>query len=92
MKIRNFSSAARGSISESKQVLEGLAENTDQQAQRLKDTLETFIPRAEQVIEQTIRRVFQDEKVPADEKIVFIFEPHTAIIRRGRVRSQSLAG
>ncbi len=28
--------------------------------------------------------MFQDEKVPADEKIVSIFEPHTAIIRRGK--------
>jgi IS5 family transposase len=46
--------------------------------------LETFIPRAEQVIDQTIRRVFQDEKVSADEKLVSIFEPHTAIIRRGK--------
>ncbi len=81
---RKLVKIAQQSVSQAKQVLEGLAENTDQQAQRLKDTLETFIPRAEQVIEQTIRRVFQDEKVPADEKIVSIFEPHTAIIRRGK--------
>ena len=72
------------SVSQAKQVLKALEENSDRQAERLKDTLETFIPRAELVIEQTIRRVFQDEKVPADEKIVSIFEPHTAIIRRGK--------
>jgi IS5 family transposase len=72
------------SVFQAKQVLEALEESNHPQAQRMKDTLETFIPRAEQVIEQTVRRVFQDEKVPADEKIVSIFEPHTAIIRRGK--------
>jgi IS5 family transposase len=72
------------SVSQAKQVLEALEENSHQQAQRLKKTLETFIPRAEQVIDQTIRRVFQNEKVPASEKIVSIFEPHTAIIQRGK--------
>jgi IS5 family transposase len=72
------------SVSQAKQVLKALEGNSHQQTQRLRDTLETFIPRAEQVIEQTVRRVFQDEKVPADEKIVSIFEPHTAIIRRGK--------
>lgn len=34
----------------------------------------------EQVIDQTKRRVFDGESVPADEKIVSIFEPHTDII------------
>lgn len=37
-----------------------------------------------QVIDQTERRVLRDEKVPATEKIVSIFEPHTEIIRRGK--------
>ena len=72
------------SVSQAKKVLEVLEELTDQQSQRLKDSLKTFIPRTEQVIEQTVRRVFQNEKVPAAEKIVSIFEPHTAIIRRGK--------
>lgn len=34
----------------------------------------------EQVIEQTTRRVIEGEKVPATEKIVSLFEPHTDII------------
>ena len=54
----------------------------EQAAGRLTETLETFIPRVEQALDQTVRRVFQDEKVPAQEKIVSLFEPHTAIIRR----------
>ncbi len=37
-----------------------------------------------QVIDQTQRRVFADEKVPAAEKVVSIFEEHTDIIVKGR--------
>lgn len=36
------------------------------------------------VIQQTVRRVMEGEKVPAREKLVSIFEPHTDIIRRGK--------
>jgi len=81
---RKLVKIAQQSVSQAKQVLEALEESDHQQAQHLRNTLDTFLPRVEQVIEQTIRRVFQDEKVPADEKIVSIFEPHTAIIRRGK--------
>jgi IS5 family transposase len=56
----------------------------DKQAQRLKASLEQFIPRVEQVIAQTRRRVFAGESVPAQEKIVSLFEPHTDIICRGK--------
>ena len=37
-----------------------------------------------QVISQTERRVFNSEVVPAGEKIVSLFEPHTDIIVKGR--------
>lgn len=37
----------------------------------------------EQVIDQTERRVFNNETVPASEKIVSLFEPHTDIIVKG---------
>jgi IS5 family transposase len=39
---------------------------------------------AKQVIEQTQRRILKNEKVPASEKIVSLFEEHTDIIRRGK--------
>ena len=35
------------------------------------------------VMEQTRRRVFNGETVPASEKMVSLFEPHTGIIRKG---------
>jgi len=81
---RKLVEITRKTVSQAKTVLEKLKERGDQQAKRLAETLETFIPRAEQVIEQTIRRVFENEKVPAGEKLVSIFEPHSAIISRGK--------
>jgi IS5 family transposase len=42
-----------------------------------------FLGLTKQVITQTIRRVLNGEQVPADEKVVSIFEPHTNIIEKG---------
>ncbi len=51
----------------------------------LAELLAQYVPLVRQVIVQTTRRVFQHESVPAPEKIVSLFEPHTAIIQRGKV-------
>ena len=61
-----------------------LQKQTQQTAKHLAEILTTFIPRAQQVIEQAMRRVLQGEPVPAAEKIVSIFEEHTDIICRGK--------
>jgi len=53
-------------------------------AQRLKRTLATFIPLTEKVVDQTKRRILKDESVPAQDKVLSIFEPHTDIICRGK--------
>jgi IS5 family transposase len=42
-----------------------------------------YLPLIDQVIDQTTRRVFNDEKVPACEKIFSLFETHTDIIVKG---------
>jgi IS5 family transposase len=72
----------RAAIQQAKKVVDLVQAEGKQATERLTETLETFIPRVEQAVEQTVRRVFQEEKVPAAEKIVSLFEPHTAIIRR----------
>jgi transposase, IS5 family len=46
--------------------------------------LQSYLPLAHQVVCQTWRRVIAGESVPAQEKIVSIFEPHTDIIRKDR--------
>jgi IS5 family transposase len=74
----------QASVSQARQVLAAVEDRTDKPAQKLKTSLEQFLPRIEQVIAQTRRRVFEGERVPASEKIVSIFEPHTDIICRGK--------
>jgi len=46
--------------------------------------LEHYIPLGRKVVKQTQRRVFWGEKVPPQDKIVSIFEPHTDIIIKDR--------
>lgn len=41
---------------------------------------------ADRVIDQSRRRVLQGEKVPTEEKIYSIFEPHTDLIKRGKAQ------
>jgi IS5 family transposase len=48
------------------------------------DELTAFLPLVAQVIDQTERRVFQDEAVPADEKLVSLFEAHVDVIVKDR--------
>ena len=50
----------------------------------LRSALEEFTPLAKGIIDQSTRRVLNGESVPAKEKIVSIFEPHTDIIVKGQ--------
>ena len=75
----------KATLRQATNVLSALKEQTQSKAKGLADTLETFIPRVEQVIDQTKRRLFDNDSVPAEEKIVSIFEPHTSIIHRNKL-------
>ena len=46
--------------------------------------VDRLLPLVEAVVSQTERRVFKGEKVPAQEKIVSLYEPHTDIIVKDR--------
>ena len=81
---RHLVRIAQASVGQARQVWATVEDRTDKQAQKLKTSLERFIPRIEQVIAQTKQRVFEGEKVPVSEKIVSIFEAHTDIICRGK--------
>jgi IS5 family transposase len=72
-------------VRQAQQVETALAAAADARAQRLQTALQTFIPRVRQVIDQTTRRVLEGKPVGATEKLVSIFEPHTAIIRKGKL-------
>lgn len=54
------------------------------EAQYHYEQLDHYLTLAAVAIDQCERRVLQDEKVPASEKIVSIFEEHTDIIKRGK--------
>jgi transposase, IS5 family len=71
-------------VAQAQQVLHALAKETSAEAARLRSSLQSFIPRVQQVISQTTRRVLMGEQVPAREKLASLFEPHTAIIRKGK--------
>ena len=89
---RRLVQVTRATIRQAEQVLAEVETQAADQGQRLIETLQTFMPRAEQVLDQAVRRVFSGEKVPADEKLVSIFEPHTDIIRRGKPNKETEFG
>jgi len=71
-------------VQQATQTLEQLGQAAQDTAKHLKQTLTTFIPLAEKVVDQTKRRILKGENVPAQNKVVSIFEPHTDIICRGK--------
>jgi IS5 family transposase len=81
---RRLIETAQASRGQAQRVAHALKRQVDDRAQRLADELSTFLPRVERIIDQTVRRVLAGEQVPADEKLVSLFEPETAIIRKGK--------
>jgi IS5 family transposase len=65
-------------------VLVRLQAKATRPAQALVSSLQHYLPLVRRVIAQTCRRVFDGQSVLAAKKLVSLFEPHTAIIRRGK--------
>jgi IS5 family transposase len=59
----------------------------DLAAAELRKEIEHFCGLGRRVIDQARRRVIDGEQVPTAEKIYSIFEPHTDLIMRGKVRT-----
>ena len=55
--------------------------------EELRRQIEHFCGLGDRVIDQTRRRVLDGEQVPTGEKVYSIFEPHTDLIKRGKVRT-----
>jgi len=81
---------ATAMVQQAVQVAGALRDAASRTAQRLADTLDQYSPLVEQVVSQTTRRVLQGAQVPAREKVVSLFEPHTAIIRKGKLRGSTV--
>lgn len=58
----------------------------------LVEDIEHYSALADRVLDQTRRRLFDGETVPAQEKVYSIFEPHTDLIRRGKARTPNEFG
>jgi transposase, IS5 family len=82
----------KASLHQAQHVRSALAEVSGRLAQRLRRDLDRVQPLVEQVIGQTERRVLQGERVPASDKVLSLFEPHTALIRRGKARQPTEFG
>jgi len=81
---RRLLAVAHASVRQSEQVQRWLAGWSDDTAQQLESAIQRTAPLVQQVIAQTERRVLHGESVPASAKLVSLFEPHTAIVRRGK--------
>ncbi len=75
---------ARASLRQAERVQQHLVGRSDVAAHGLGVALAQVRPLVQQVIRQAERRVLLGERVPASDKLVSLFEPHTAIIRKGK--------
>ena len=82
---RKLISVAKASRAQAVKVEEVLRKQTDPRCGRLARRLEHFVALLERGIDQAVRRVLEGEQVPAKEKILSLFEPHTQIITRRKI-------
>jgi IS5 family transposase len=71
-------------VDHARQAIPVLKQHGELAGQALAESLTYYIPLVERVIHQAYQRVVLGKQVPAAEKLVSLFEPHTAIIRRGK--------
>lgn len=89
---RRLLAVTRASLRQAQQVRDALTTASGTLAVRLRRDVEQLLPLVEQVIHQTTRRVLEGQTVPATEKILSLFESHSALIRRGKVRQPTEFG
>jgi IS5 family transposase len=83
--FRRLLGVTRATLRQAERVGQLLAAGAEPAAKRLTAQLEAFNSLVERVVSQTRRRVLEGESVPAGEKVLSLFEPHTAVIRRGKL-------
>jgi len=81
---RQLLGLAQASLDQAERTRQTLAARAEAIMQPLHSALGHMTELVQQVIAQTRRRVIDGESVPASAKLVSLFEPHTAIVRRGK--------
>jgi transposase, IS5 family len=89
---RRLVQVTQATVEQAQHVADLLEQPSSATAEALHERLTTYLPRVKQVIGQTVRRVFQGESVPAQEKLVSLFEAHTCIIRRHKAGKETEFG
>jgi len=80
---RDLITATRATMASLRLAAQHLLASGSIEAVVLRHQAEQYLPLIERVIDQTERRVFAGEAVPACEKLVSLFETHTDIIVKG---------
>jgi IS5 family transposase len=80
---RDLLKITRNSLADLRQAGDGLAATTSRAAALWRAEVARMRPLIEKVIAQTERRVLAGEPVPAADKVVSLFEPHTGILVKG---------
>jgi IS5 family transposase len=81
---RRLLAVAQASVRQAQHIQHRLKGWLNETEHRLESALQKTAPLVQQVIVQAERRVLRGENVPASDKLVSLFEPHTAIVRRGK--------
>jgi IS5 family transposase len=81
---RRLLAVTRASVDQALDARQWLTGWSDATAHRLESAITRTVPLVRQLVAQAERRVLQGETVPASAKLVSLFEPHTAIVRRGK--------
>jgi transposase, IS5 family len=89
---RRLLAVARASLRQATAVRARLAGTADRTGQRLVRQLDRFARLVERVVAQATRRVLRGEAVPAHEKVLSLFAPRTALIRRGKAGQETEFG
>src|SRR6266702_4564436 len=75
-------------VRQATRVVAALGQQTERQAQQLRSEAEAVLPLVKQVIAQTRSRELEGKKVPSEQKVLSLFEPHTRAIPRHKGGAQ----
>jgi IS5 family transposase len=80
---RELMDATQRTLGYARQVRRALLRGRCERRRRLADRIESALLLGENVLDQARRRVLDGESVPATDKVVSIYEPHTDVIVKG---------
>jgi transposase, IS5 family len=79
---RKYLKLASSLVTRAEETLRSLADAQEETAAQ--ETIELFVEHAHRQIDQIDRRVLQGEKIPHEEKVFSLFEPHSEWISKGK--------